>query len=205
MGGGANLGTAWIQVKPSMTGVRGSILSGLRGTGSQFGDQMGSEVQKSKGMTVGMAAVWGAASAVALKAIDGISAKLQASIDGAIKRVDTLNNSARTFANMGFDAQTSTRAMDALEKSIKGLPTPLDGAVRGMTSLAATYSDVSLGQKVFPLLLLLFLLLLVHALLRLILPLFPLLRLQFRNGLSLHHTLVSPPLFFPYRLTVLRL
>lgn len=149
MGGGANLGTAWIQVKPSMTGVRGNILAGLRGTGSQFGDQMGGEVQKSKGMTVGMAAVWGAASAVALKAIDGISSRLQASIDGAIKRVDTLNNSARTFANMGFDARTSTKAMDALEKSIKGLPTPLDGAVRGMTSLAATYSDVALGQKVF--------------------------------------------------------
>lgn len=149
MAGSANLGTAWIQVKPSMTGVRGSILSGLKGTGADFGDQMGSEVRNSKGMTVGMAAVWGAASAVALKAIDGISTKLQQSIDGAIKRVDTLNNSARTFENMGFEASVSTKAMNNLEKSIKGLPTSLDSAVRGMTSLAATYSDVTLGQKVF--------------------------------------------------------
>lgn len=145
----ANLGTAWIQVKPSMNGVRGSILSGLSGTGSKFGDQMGGEVQKSRGMTVGMAAVWGAASAVALKAIDTISTSITNSIDSAIRRVDTLNNSSRTFANMGFDAQTSAKAVKALEKSIQGLPTPLDSALRGMTALAATYSDVGLGQKVF--------------------------------------------------------
>lgn len=149
MAAGANLGTAWIQVKPSMNGVRGSILSGLKGTGSSFGDQMGGEVQKSKGMTVGMAAVWGAASAVALKAIDNISTRITQSIDTAIRRVDTLNNSSRTFANMGFDAEKSAQSVTALEKSIKGLPTPLDSAIRGMTALAATYSDVSLGQKVF--------------------------------------------------------
>lgn len=145
----ANLGTAWIQVKPSMNGVRGSILSGLRGTGSDFGNQMGGEVQKSKGMTVGMAAVWGAASGVALKAIETISTAVTNSIDAAIRRVDTLNNSSRTFANMGFDAQTSAKAVKNLEKSIQGLPTPLDQALRGMTALSATYSDVNLGQKMF--------------------------------------------------------
>lgn len=145
----ANLGTAWIQVKPSMDGVRGSILGGLRGTGAQFGDQMGDEVKKSSGMTVGMAAVWGAASAVAFKAIDTISRTLTDSISGAIRRVDTLNNSERTFANMGFNAQASSDAIKALDKSIRGLPTPLDQAIRGMTSLAATYGDVSLGQKMF--------------------------------------------------------
>ena len=145
----ANLGTAWIQVKPSMNGVRGSILNGLKGTGASFGNQMGNEVKQSKGMTVGMAAVWGAASGIALKAIDSITTRLTNSIDTAIKRVDTLNNANRTFANMGFSAKASQKALDALNKSILGLPTPLDSAVRGMTSLAATYSDVSLGQKVF--------------------------------------------------------
>lgn len=145
----ANLGTAWIQVKPSMDGVRGSILGGLRGTGSQFGDQMGDEVKRSSGMNVGMAAVWGAASAVAFKAIDTISRTLTDSISGAIRRVDTLNNSERTFANMGFNAKLSSDSIKALDKSIRGLPTPLDSAIRGMTSLAATYGDVALGQKMF--------------------------------------------------------
>lgn len=145
----ANLGTAWIQVKPSMDGVRGSILSGLSGTGAQFGDQMGNEVRKSGGMTAGMAAVWGAASAVAFKAIDTISSTLTDSISGAIKRVDTLNNSERTFANMGFNAAQTKASITALDLSIRGLPTPLDSAIRGMTSLAATYGDVAVGQKVF--------------------------------------------------------
>lgn len=145
----ANLGTAWIQVKPSMDGVRGSILGGLRGTGSEFGDNMGNEVKNSRGMTVGMAAVWGAASAVAFKAIDTISRTLTDSLSGAIRRVDTLNNSNRTFANMGFAADVTRSAINDLDKSIRGLPTPLDQAIRGMTSLAATYGDVQLGQKMF--------------------------------------------------------
>lgn len=79
------------------------------------------------------------------KAIDSITS----SIGSAIKRVDTLNNSSRTFENMGISSQDSAKAMNALEKSIKGLPTPLDSAVRGMTSLTATYGDISKGQKVF--------------------------------------------------------
>ena len=145
----ANLGTAWIQVKPSMDGVRGSILSGLNGTGAQFGDQMGNEVKNSRGMNVGMAAVWGAASAVAFKAIDTISRTLTDSLSGAIRRVDTLNNSNRTFANMGFAADVTKKAINDLDQSIRGLPTPLDQAIRGMTSLAATYGDVQLGQKMF--------------------------------------------------------
>lgn len=145
----ANLGTAWIQVKPSMDGVRGAILNGLKGSGASAGEQMGSELGKSNGLNVGMAAIWGAASAVAFKAIDAIGNKLRAAVDGAIRRVDTLNNSNRTFDNMGFAAADSAAAVDALEKSIRGLPTPLDSALRGMTALSATYSDVRLGQKVF--------------------------------------------------------
>lgn len=90
---------------------------------------------------VGMAAV--ATAAVALGAV------IVANIGGAIKRVDTLNNSSRTFAALGFDADTSKKAIDDLDKSIRGLPTPLDAAIRGMTSLAATYGDVSMGQKIF--------------------------------------------------------
>jgi tape measure domain-containing protein len=100
-------------------------------------------------MTVGMAAVWGAASAVAFKAIDTISQTLTDSLSGAIRRVDTLNNSGRTFSNMGFAADVTRSAINDLDKSIRGLPTPLDSAIRGMTSLAATYGDVSLGQKMF--------------------------------------------------------
>lgn len=78
-----------------------------------------------------------------------VGAMITKNIGGAIKRVDTLNNSTRTFENMGFDAIQTSKSMKELEKSIMGLPTSLDAGVRGMTALAATYGDVQLGQKVF--------------------------------------------------------
>ena len=98
----------------------------------------------------GFSAAWAGAigGLVATVAQKGF-AMISSSIDSAVKRVDTLNNSARTFENMGIAATDSRKAMTALEKSITGLPTPLDGAVRGMTALTATYGDIDKGQKVF--------------------------------------------------------
>lgn len=90
---------------------------------------------------VGLAAVAGAAVAA--------GAAIVKNVGNAISRVDTLNNSARVFENMGFAGDVVKESMTALEKSIRGLPTPLDSAVRGMTSLAATYGDVGAGQRVF--------------------------------------------------------
>ena len=79
-----------------------------------------------------------------------IGSIVSSSIDGAIKRVDTLANANRTFANMGIDANKAKKAMSALEKGIEGLPTALDSAVQGMTSLTATYGgNIDLGQKMF--------------------------------------------------------
>lgn len=98
----------------------------------------------------GFSAAWAGAigGVVATVAQKGF-AMIAGSIDSAVKRVDTLNNSTRTFENMGIATTDSRKAMDALQKSIKGMPTPLDGAVRGMTALTATYGDIGKGQKVF--------------------------------------------------------
>lgn len=100
----------------------------------------------SKGFSAAWAgAIGGLVATVAQKGF----AMISSSIDSAVKRVDTLNNSTRTFENMGIATADSQKAMDALQKSIKGLPTPLDGAVRGMTALTATYGNIDKGQKVF--------------------------------------------------------
>lgn len=90
---------------------------------------------------VGLAAVATAAIAA--------GAMIVKNIGGAIRRVDTLNNSTRTFENMGFEADETSRNMDELVKSITGLPTPLDSAVRGMQSLSATYGDIDRGRNTF--------------------------------------------------------
>src|SRR5690606_7445576 len=62
---------------------------------------------------------------------------------------DTLNNSARTFKNIGFAEGDVTASMEALNDAITGLPTSLDDAVRGMTALASTYNSISIGEQLF--------------------------------------------------------
>lgn len=138
-----SIGTAYFNVAPNMTGVQGKISGGLKGSGSAFAEQFGGEVSGKSAFIIG--AIAGIASAATTKAMSILSD----SIGTAVKRVDTLNAAQKTFQYMGFAADDSAAAVKAVTKSIQGLPTPLDSAVRGMTSLAATYSDVKLGQKVF--------------------------------------------------------
>lgn len=98
----------------------------------------------------GFSAAWvGAIAGVAAALTNKFVSAVTGSIDSAVRRVDTLNNSSRTFQNMGIDAVQASKSMTALEKSIKGLPTPLDSAVSGMTALTATYGDIDKGQKIF--------------------------------------------------------
>lgn len=95
------------------------------------------------GAAIGIAA--GVASTLLVKAVDSVTN----SIGSAIKRVDTLNNSKRTFANMGFAVGDTDKAVKGLEKSIQGLPTSLDEGIRGVQMIAAATNDVQKSQKIF--------------------------------------------------------
>lgn len=139
----ATIGTAYINVAPNMSGIQGKIASGLSGSGSAFSDQFAKEVSGKSAVIIG--AISGVASAAAQRAMSLITS----SIGAAVSRVDTLNSAQKTFQNMGFSATDAQTATSDLTKSILGLPTPLDSAMRGMTALAATYGDVKTGQKVF--------------------------------------------------------
>ena len=130
-------------IAPDMTGVQGKVQRAFQPAGEAGAKAMSDGISKSSAVIAG--AIGGLVATATSKAISMVTS----SIDSAIKRVDTLNNATRTFENMGISATDSKKAMTDLTKSIQGLPTPLDGAVRGMTALTATYGDVGRGQKVF--------------------------------------------------------
>ncbi len=139
----ADIGTAYVRIAPNMSGIQGKIASGLKGSGSTFASQFGGEISGKSAVIIG--AIAGIAQSAVTKAMSLVTN----SISSAVKRVDTLNSAQKTFQFMGFAADDAKNATTALTKSIEGLPTPLDSAVRGMTSLAATYGNIKTGQKVF--------------------------------------------------------
>lgn len=81
--------------------------------------------------------------------IAAIGVTISSQMGAAVRRFDTLNNSARTFKNIGFAEGDVTASMEALNDAITGLPTSLDDAVRGMTALASTYNSISIGEQLF--------------------------------------------------------
>lgn len=126
-------------------------LSNIGGSLSNMGAKVsaaGQSVQDFSGKMMS----WGTSGATGKLAITGIAtatAALTASIPAAIKRIDTLNNSSKVFANMGFKATDTSKAMKILQNGIQGLPTPLNEAVSGLQMISSATNDVQLGSKVY--------------------------------------------------------
>lgn len=123
--------------------------SNLEKTNKNVGDSMDTVDKKAGGMGESLKNVAKVGFGALATAAAGAMALVIKNMDNAIKRVDTLNNADRVFANMGFAAESTERAIDALQKSIKGLPTPLDAAIRGVQTLSGTIGDVERSQQVF--------------------------------------------------------
>lgn len=79
----------------------------------------------------------GAIAGVAAAMTNKFLGSVTSSIDGAVKRVDTLNNAPKVLQNLGFSAGESADAIKNLDKGVKGLPTSLDSAASALTSIAA--------------------------------------------------------------------
>jgi len=72
---------------------------------------------------------------------------ITSSIDGAIARVDTMNNFPKVMQQMGFGADESKNAIDALSKGIDGLPTTLDDVVNTAQGIAIMTKDIDKATK----------------------------------------------------------
>lgn len=131
------------------TGQYNRDAKNLEKTNKDVGSSMDSVDKKSRGMSDSLRTAAKVGFGALATAAAGALALVVKNMDNAIKRVDTLNNADRVFENMGFAADATERAISALEKSIKGLPTPLDSAIRGVQTLSGTIGDVEKSQQVF--------------------------------------------------------
>lgn len=117
----------------------------------RFGDEVSGEftpvTQESKKATSGIKDMAKALGLVKLasKAISLVTD----SIGGAIRRYDTLNNADRVFENMGFDATEAAKVVDTLGENLKGLPTPIDMAIRNVQLLAGATRDLGRSEEIF--------------------------------------------------------
>lgn len=74
---------------------------------------------------------------------------VNASLDGAIKRVDILNNFPNVMANLGIGAQESTKAINLLSDKLTGLPTTLESAASAVQRFTSKNGDVEKSSKIF--------------------------------------------------------
>lgn len=79
------------------------------------------------------------------KAFDMITS----SIDGAIRRVDILNNFPKVMSNLGISADDSKKAITKMSESLKGLPTSLDSAAASVQRLTSKNGDVGKSTEMF--------------------------------------------------------
>lgn len=111
-------------------------VSGVQGLEKNLGGISGTAQKASSGLMTIVSAL--GLMKIAGKAIDLI----KSSMDGAIKRVDTLNRFPLMMESMGFSAEETATSVDKLKEGIDGLPTTLDGVAATTQSIAILTGDL---------------------------------------------------------------
>ena len=83
------------------------------------------------------------------KLISKTMSALNNSLDGAIKRVDTLTNFPRVMSNLGIATEDATKAVNELSDGLLGLPTTLNDGVSAVQRFTSQNGDVQKSTKIF--------------------------------------------------------
>ena len=74
---------------------------------------------------------------------------INASIDGAVKRVDTLNNFPKVMSNLGISSQDASKSINTLSDRLTGLPTTLNDAASAVQRLTSANGDINKSTDIF--------------------------------------------------------
>ena len=133
---GTNLGTAWIQIKPSMKGMTSSIRQELSGIGGTEGAAAGSS------FSTAFAAKIGAISAITESVLMSGINMIKNQLSDAVTRADTLERFPKVMEQMGYSADIADKAIRKLVAGVENVPTPLNEVVTGTQQLVAVTRDV---------------------------------------------------------------
>lgn len=158
MAGNSSLGTAWIQIKPSLDGITNSLKkelasvpaessSALKSNFQSLFQGIGTNIQST--LTTVFSKTADFAKTLFTATFTGITGLLTASIGGAISRIDTLNNAPRVFEALGYSSDAVSKSMGTLNNYLDGLPTTLDGAVSSVQMLSASFGGIENGTRYF--------------------------------------------------------
>ena len=140
------IGTAWINIKPSLNGVQSSIQKQLKGTGSAVGDDFTDEMKDSvaKGTAIG--------TVLGNILYDGVKKAMSAIgelISDAFSYSNKLAASSKVLQSMGNSTEDVNAAVKKLQKTLKKLPTSTASALKGVQQLAASWGDLDFSTEAF--------------------------------------------------------
>lgn len=83
------------------------------------------------------------------KVIGAAMNQINASIDGAVARVDTLNNFPKVMSNLGISSENASESISKMSDKLSGLPTTLDQGAMAVQRFASANGDVAKSTDIF--------------------------------------------------------
>lgn len=102
-------------------------------------DSFGAKLSKGLG--------FGAWMAIGQKAVNGVFNLIGSSVDGAVKRFDTLNQFPKVMQTLGYGAEEAEASINTLGEGIQHLPTTLDAVANQTKGIVAVVGDLDKATK----------------------------------------------------------
>lgn len=130
------------KVGPKLTSIRQAMkIAGAAGSKDfeSIGKSSESAMDRSAKQSKVMAGLWQVGLTTVSQIASKVFNKVTSNIDGAVKRVDTLNNFPKVMQNFGISGLEASKMIKQLDIGVKGLPTSLND----IASLAQSFVPVT--------------------------------------------------------------
>lgn len=125
------------------------LKQGLNVVQKQLAALKGSTGAAGKSMSASMVAAGTIIGNIATRVISAGFSAISSSVDGAISRLDTLNNYERVMSNLGIGASDAQKSIQVLQEALLGLPTTLDDASLSVQRLVSANGNIAASTDMF--------------------------------------------------------